>query len=247
MVITTVMACRSPTISTHCFSETSGLRAGREVKRGRSIGNRANSHDGETDDDLVAAMAGGEGAALAVLLDRHGGRIAALARRMLGPGGDADEIVQETFLRLWSRAAIWQPGRAKLSTWLHRVAANLAIDRLRKSASVGLDEAPEPIDHRPLPDAGLASQEASILIDRALAELAPRQRLAITLCHHSELSNIEAAEIMGISVEAIESLLARGRQGLKQILMADRHWLLEAASRGAMPAPANTEDGANGI
>jgi len=216
-------------------------------QRGSLIRNSGNSRQDTTDDALVAAMARGESAALGELLNRYGGRIAANARRMLGPGGDADDIVQETFLRLWSRAALWQPGRAKLSTWLHRVAINLAIDRLRRSNPVSLDEAPEPVDRGPLPDARLASRDASVLIDRAMMALAPRQRMAITLCHYSELTNIEAADIMGISVDAMESLLARGRRSLKHMLMADRYWLLETASLGAMPAPANTEDGANGI
>ncbi|VAW11017.1 hypothetical protein MNBD_ALPHA09-1031 [hydrothermal vent metagenome] len=204
------------------------------------IDDNSNMPAGGADDDLVAAMARGEARALGLLLERHGGRIAALARRMLGPGGDADDIVQETFLRLWSRATIWQPGRAQLSTWLHRVAANLAIDRLRRAKSVGLDEVPEPVDGGPAPDAGLGARDAMVLVDGAMRGLAPRQRLAITLCHYQELSNIEAAKIMGISVDALESLLARGRAKLKQTLMADRHWLMDAVATKAGPAPANT-------
>ena len=215
--------------------------AGLKYSARQAIGNKGNTRNSDTDDDLVAAMARGEAAALGLLLDRHGGPIAALARRMLGPGGDADEIVQETFLRLWSGAAIWRPGRAKLSTWLHRVAANLAIDRLRRTRNIGLDEVPEPIDGAPPPDAGLASRDAMGLIERAMQGLAPRQRLAISLCHYQELSNIEAADIMGISVDALESLLARGRQGLKRTLMADRHWLMDAVSMERDHMPANTK------
>jgi len=241
MALSNALASRAPTDPDSRLSEFRRSGAQPEDKRGRAIGNKGYSRDGDTDDDLVAAMARGDSAALGELLNRYGGRIAALARRMLGPGGDADEIVQETFLRLWSRAAIWQPGRAKLTTWLHRVAVNLAIDRLRRKGPAGPDQAPETADPDPLPDARLASRDASILIDRALAALAPRQRLAITLCHYSEFSNIEAADIMGISVDAMESLLARGRRRLKHMLMADRHWLLETASLGVMPAPVNTE------
>ena len=88
----------------------------------------------ESDDDLVARTAGGDERAFARLIERHGDRVAALARRMLGPQGDADDIVQETFLRLWTQASGWQPGRARISTWLYRVASNLCIDRLRKPA-----------------------------------------------------------------------------------------------------------------
>jgi len=237
MALSIVPLCRVPANSWTELKE----------QRGRSIRKSGNSRDEATDDNLVAAMVRGESAALGELLNRHSGRIAVLARRMLGPGGDADDIVQETFLRLWTRAAFWQPGRAKLTTWLHRVAVNLTIDRLRRSSPVSLDEAPEPVDQGPLPDAGLASRDATALIDRAMMTLAPRQRMAITLCHYSGLTNIEAAEIMGISVDAMESLLARGRRSLKHMLMADRYWLLDTASLGTMPAPANTEDGANEI
>lgn len=211
----------------------------------RKIETRNGEAEGGSDDDLVAAMAAADSTALAVAIERHGGRISALARRMLGPGGDVDDIVQETFLRLWTRAALWQPGRAKLSTWLHRVASNLAIDRLRRQKGVSLDEAPEQVDGGPLPDAGLVSDQAASRIDRAMETIAPRQRLAISLCHYQEMSNIDAAEIMGISVDALESLLARGRRNLKTALDADRDWLMEAVSQGQISALAVNRDGAN--
>jgi RNA polymerase sigma-70 factor (ECF subfamily) len=186
------------------------------------------------DDALVARSAAGDGAALAVLVGRHGDRLAALARRMLGPDGDVEDVVQETFVRLWSRAGLWRPGEAQLATWLHRVAANLCIDRLRRRRAGSLDEAPEPIDPTPPPDRDQAAMGAARRIDEALAALAPRQRLAIVLCHYQELGNIEAAAAMAISVEALESLLARGRRALKAELAQDRTWMIAALAEASV-------------
>lgn len=184
--------------------------------------------DGHDDDALVARTAAGDGAAFALLVARHGDRLAALARRMLGPNGDVEDVVQEAFLRLWSRAGLWQPEQAQLSTWLHRVAANLCIDRLRRKGADALDEVPEPVDPTPLPDQDLGAMSAARRIDAALQELAPRQRQAIVLCHYQGMGNIEAADIMAVSVEALESLLARGRRALKAALEKDRDWMIAA-------------------
>lgn len=202
--------------------------------------------DRAADDALMAAMAEGDNAALAEVLSAEGDRVAALARRMLGPGGDVDDLVQEVFLRLWRAAPRWEPGRARISTWLHRVAANLCIDRLRKMREAPLEDAPEVPDRGPAPDAGLVAGAAASLIDTALAALAPRQRLAITLCHYQELGNIEAAEVMGISVEALESLLSRGRRSLKAALLGERDWLMDVVAEGHFAALCVTEDGADG-
>lgn len=205
-----------------------------------------------SDDDLARAAGGGDTRAFAELLDRHGQRIAGLAHRMLAGqamAGDVDDVVQETFLRLWVRIPQWQPRQlgesgtetgslapmgAKISTWLYRVAANLCIDRLRKKVHQPLDEVGEPLDDKPPADTLLDAASASKRIESALAGLAPRQRLAISLCHYQELSNIEAAAIMEISVEALESLLGRGRRALRAALEADRSWLLSVVTRAGV-------------
>src|SRR5690606_18087537 len=82
---------------------------------------------------LLGRIAAGDGPACAVLVDRHLGRVVALAWRMLGSRADAEDVAQEVFLRAWQRAASWRPeGGARFSTWLHRVAVNLCLDRLRR-------------------------------------------------------------------------------------------------------------------
>lgn len=189
----------------------------------------------DRDDALVARAATGEEAAFADLIARHGDRLTALARRMLGPGPEVDDVVQEAFLRLWSQAPAWRPGGAKLSTWLYRVASNLCIDRLRKQPAASLDEIGEPPDRGPRPDQQHAAATAVRQVEAALGRLAPRQRLAIVLCHYEGLTNIEASQCMGLSVDALESLLARGRRTLRQMLAEDGQWLISALRDGGIP------------
>lgn len=146
---------------------------------------------------------------------------------MLGSRHAAEDATQETFLRLWRHAARWKPKGAKFETWLYRVAMNICFDQLRKTKREAPEEAmPEMIDGAARPDQTLFAGEQRFLIDKALDALPERQKMAITLCHFQELSNIEAAEIMGLSVDALESLLARGRRGLKERLSPLRENLL---------------------
>ena len=160
-----------------------------------------------------------------MLVTRHSGRIFVLARRMLGSDAEAEDVVQDTFLKLWTHAARWKPGTAKIETWLYRVGLNACYDRLRKKRPVPLDEALELPDAAPRLDQGLDAPALAAAVAAALAQLPERQRAAILLCHHEERGNIEAAEILGLSVEAVESLLARGRRNLKARLAPFRDLL----------------------
>ena len=136
---------------------------------------------------------------------------------MLGDFGEAEDVVQEAFLRTWRFAPNWRPGAARFDTWLHRVALNLCYDRLRRRAST-VEMPSDLLDPGPAPDRGLHAQDVGRRVDTALQGLSARQREAIILCHYQELSNIEAADIMEITVEALESLLARGRRALRLAL-----------------------------
>jgi RNA polymerase sigma-70 factor (ECF subfamily) len=169
----------------------------------------------DPDTDLVARAGQGDRTAAQALMGRHLPKMLTLARRMLGDPAEAEDAVQETFLKLWTHAARWQPGKAKFETWLYRVTMNKCYDRLRKRAPGSLDEAAEVADPAPGADIRLENAGLAQEIEAALAALPERQRAAILLCHHQERGNIEAAEILGISVEALESLLARGRRTLR--------------------------------
>ena len=127
-------------------------------------------------------------------------------------------VAQETLLRAWKQAPRWKPGKAKFDTWLHRVAMNLCYDRLRKRREIATDAVPEQVDDGAAPDRGLMARDVGLRVDAALQALPERQREAVVLCHYQELGNIEAAGIMGVSVEALESLLSRGRRALRSAL-----------------------------
>jgi len=113
------------------------------------------------------------------------------------------------------QAPKWRPGAARFDTWLHRVALNLCYDRLRRRREIAYAEPPERADEGPGPDRGLQAADTGRRVGQALQALPDRQREAIVLCHYQELGNIEAAAAMGVSVEALESLLGRGRRALR--------------------------------
>ena len=172
----------------------------------------------DADDDLVMRAGQGDQGAIRTLVSRKAPRVFALAGRMLGDLAEAEDVVQDAFLRMWRFAPNWRPGAARFDTWLHRVALNLCYDRLRRRVST-VELPPDQLDPGPAPDRGLHAQDIGRRVDAALKSLSTRQREAIVLCHYQELSNIEAAYIMEISVEALESLLARGRRALRQTLL----------------------------
>ncbi len=169
----------------------------------------------DPDTDLVARAGQGDRSAAQALMARHLPKMLTVARRMLGNQVEAEDAVQDAFLKLWTHAARWEPGRALFETWLYRVVLNKCYDRLRRKPTAKLDEAVEVADPALAADQLLQGSEVAKEIEAALAELPERQRAAIVLCHYQECGNIEAAEILGISVEALESLLSRGRRTLR--------------------------------
>ncbi|SNS64783.1 MULTISPECIES: RNA polymerase sigma factor [unclassified Azospirillum] len=173
------------------------------------------------DDRLLARIANGDRAAFAVLANRHTARALAVAQRILGSAGEADEVVQEAWVRVWARAGQWQAGgSARFSTWLHRVVVNLCIDRRRRPGFAPLEDAPEMADPAPGAESVIARREMSAQMASAMADLPERQRAAISLCYYEEMSAAEAGRVMELSVPAVESLLARARRALRGRLAA---------------------------
>ncbi len=181
----------------------------------------------DPDAPLVARIARGDQRAAAVLVDRHLPRMTALARRMLGDPAEAEDVAQEVFLRVWRNAAKWRPGEAKFETWMHRVAMNLCYDRLRRRREIATDAPPERHDETPSAFAQAHGRDVAKRVEAAVAALPPRQRAAISLCHYQEMSNIQAAEVLETSVEAVESLLGRARRSLRAALAGEAPDLLD--------------------
>jgi len=182
----------------------------------------------ENDEQLVARAGAGDRLAASELVTRHTDKIMGVCFRMLGERMVAEDATQETFLRLWQHASRWRNKGAKFETWLYRVAMNICLDRLRKQKrEAPEDAAPEQVDTAPHADVVMIEYERRMIVEEAVARLPERQRMAIVLCHYQELSNIEAADIMEASVEAVESLLSRARRSLREGLMSAHAELME--------------------
>ncbi|MBF9035466.1 RNA polymerase sigma factor [Rhodobacterales bacterium HKCCE2091] len=183
--------------------------------------------DALSDDALMVLFANGDRAAARVLTGRLLPRALRHATRVLGSAAEGEDVAQEAMMRLWRAAADWQPdGPARPATWLYRVTANLAIDRIRaRSRSVGMDEIAEPEDDTP--SAGEAMDDAArrAALDAALQSLPERQRQAVVLRHIEGLANPEIAAALDISVEAVESLTARGKRALAAALRGQKEAL----------------------
>ncbi len=166
----------------------------------------------------MRAIAAGDSAAFRRLIDRESPRLLRFALGMLGSLEEAEDVVQEALVSLWENAAGWTPD-ARIGTWLYRVCYNRAIDRLRRRRnfvddSVLVDVA----DDVEAQDLRLIRGEQVRDVREAVARLAPRQRTAVLLFHFQDLPQREAAEIMGISEMALESLLARARRQMRRWL-----------------------------
>ena len=177
------------------------------------------------DPGRIARAAAGDAGAWAALVNRHLPAVTRCAAYMLGDPSEAEDVAQETFLRLHRKLVSWEGGEDGLSSWLHRVAVNLSIDRHRGPARpVSLEDIGEVAG--PVTLDGAFDHRRHV--EAALDAIPKRQRAAIVLVHYQGLSGREAAAALDISVEALESLLARARRTLRNTLAPVRTDLLGA-------------------
>ena len=172
----------------------------------------------DEDQALLDRLAQSDEAAFRELVQRHIDRAFGLAVRILGGKADAEDVVQDTFLKVWTHRGEWQHGRAKFSTWLYRVVTNRCIDLWRRPRTDDVDAIPEPADARPDAVSTMHRHQVSTLLEDAIKRLPEQQRIALILSYHEDMSNAEIAEVMETTVSAVESLLKRGRQQLRAIL-----------------------------
>lgn len=201
---------KPPTGSANSFS---GL-----VSRNADVGRVASMRPMDRDDELLALISNGNQAAFRELVERHADRAYALAFRILREAADAEDVVQDTLLKIWSHRGSWNAGRARFSTWLYRVVTNRCLDMLRRPRNEEMEAAPEIADTTPSAAATLERQEVSDLLSREIQRLPDQQRIALILSYYDDLPNAQIAEIMDTTVQAVESLLKRGRQHLRQQL-----------------------------
>ncbi|MFC0242113.1 RNA polymerase sigma factor [Rhodopseudomonas telluris] len=180
-----------------------------------AVGQRIGAMEDDSDEALMAAVAARRQQAFRVLMTRHMPRAIRVAQRIVRDAAEADDIGQEAFLRVWNKAASFDPAVARFTTWLYRIVLNLSFDRARKPAHAPIDEAAEIASSEPAPIEHLIADQQRRALDAAMARLSDRQRGAIALFHMEGLSGEDAARAMGLSAKAFESLLARARIALK--------------------------------
>jgi RNA polymerase sigma-70 factor (ECF subfamily) len=169
-----------------------------------------------SDEALMAAVSARQQQAFRILMARHMQRAIGVAQRIVRDPGEADDIGQEAFLRVWSRAASFDPDIARFTTWLYRIVLNLAFDRSKRRPLAPIDEAADVHANGPGPVELLIADEERRILEQAMAGLSERQRGAIALFHMEGLSGEESAQAMDLSAKAFESLLGRARARLKE-------------------------------
>jgi RNA polymerase sigma-70 factor (ECF subfamily) len=171
--------------------------------------------------DLMQALALGERAALSRLIALYGPGLRRFAAQSLSVSSEAEDVVQEVFLRAWRKAESYDPRKGAVSTWLYRIAVNLCIDRNRRGGFrrfVGLDAMPEPEDDAPGAEAGMAARQSLERARDAIAALPGRQRRALLLKVCAEMSTSEIAATLDTSEGAVEQLLVRARARVRATL-----------------------------
>ena len=186
-----------------------------------------------SDEVLMAQVQQGDRTAYQLLVRRHGRGLQRFAQRLLQQPDDADDVAQETLLRVWQHAAQWQLDRVRFSSWLYRIAHNLCMDRLRQalrqrtdsmdsSAMDQLSEEARGGTSGPHESSGLSAPAQQVSnaalakrLDLAIGALPERQRAALIMCFHQGFTSQQAADVLSVSVDALESLLARGRRTLR--------------------------------
>ena len=168
-------------------------------------------------------MAEGQHAAFDVFCERYAAALNRLVYRLGFTGAECEDMLQDILVHLWQKSMHWSRQKdISARAWIYRVATNLCIDVQRKNKRQPVQTAVD-IDVVPLHGAERSDFEheqaqRSAHVEAALQTLPARARQAVVLVYYQEMSNKEAADAMGISVKAIESLLVRGRKALKQNL-----------------------------
>jgi RNA polymerase sigma-70 factor (ECF subfamily) len=183
------------------------------------------------DQELIRKITAGDEAAFKHLVDLYHTAVIGTCYRILGNREDAEDVAQEAFVQVHRKVSSFR-GDSKLSTWLYRVAVNLSLNQLRKKKwnsyfgiltlserrveeAAGAVEAPAPSR----PDRAFEADERARLLSEALAALPEKQRAAIVLHKSEGLSHEEVAQVLGVSISSVESLIHRARRKLQKKLL----------------------------
>lgn len=184
--------------------------------------------DSVSSEELMSRTAEGDEYAFEVLVRRHQTSVLNLIYRYVGDRTKARDLAQEVFLRVWRAANRYEP-KAKFTTWIYCIAANLCLNELKSSGKKKLFFSESPIEEgqtlneesnvSPSAEDILLAEERSRQISHALQNLPEKQRMALILKRYDNLSYGEIAKIMECSVSAVESLLVRAKRNLQEKLL----------------------------
>lgn len=180
-----------------------------------------NKCDDPDDETLIVRIAAQDRAAFRLFADRYSGLVFSVAWRMTGHNEAAEDITQDSFLKVWQHANSWDSSKgASVRTWLCRITSNLCIDRYRRKREIFVSEIPMAEDEKQDTSQTIQDQQRSRIIEQEMQSLPDRQRAALILFHYEHFSVAETASALGTSIKGAENLLYRARQSLKQKLMA---------------------------
>jgi len=185
-----------------------------------------------SDESLMVRVQSGDHEAFSFLVQRRTRMFYAAAYRMCARQDEAEDIVQDAFLKLWKNPQAWDAQRGvKFTTWFYRVVTNGAVDYMRKKKPAqGGDSLDYLEDTAQSQQEGLENKQQQAVLEAAIQALPERQKEALNLCFYEELSNKEAADIMGVGIKALESLLMRAKAGLRDSLI--RQGVLQKGMKG---------------
>jgi len=166
---------------------------------------------------LLQQIREGSHAAFSLLVQRYHRKCYAIAYRFMQDRALAEDMVQEAFLKLWERPAMWQENfGVSFIAWFQRVLVNLCLDTRKKKKPGNLEEDDWIADESESIEWHLIQRQVQQFMESQIADLPERQRVALNLCFDDELSNRQAAEVMGINLKALQSLIMRAKTTLKE-------------------------------
>ncbi|MGA0900286.1 MAG: RNA polymerase sigma factor [Luteolibacter sp.] len=184
------------------------------------------SAEGSMDHMLMQRIAAGDHEAFRALIERHQDLVVGTVAKMLGNASEAEDISQQVFLRIWKSAKRYKP-TAKFTTYLFTITRNLVFNearRRKRRKEVSSNEI-EANSHQEIsdadeyrPDRELERQELINMVNNAIKALPEQQRMAVVLRRYEQMPYEEIAEVLGISLSAVKSLLFRARASLRESL-----------------------------
>lgn len=177
----------------------------------------------ESDADLMRLIAAADARAFRMLVERHQNLVIGTVARMIGTA-DAEDVAQQVFLNVWKSAPRWRP-EAKFTTWLLTITKRLVFNETRRRVRTRLvpqsleeDAFSEHPDGTPGPDCQMLSKELHQAVEAAMSALPEKERLAVVLRRQEGMAYEDIAEVLGVSLPAVKSLLFRARNTLKERL-----------------------------